>query len=522
MAIVAAPSLSAIMANPSLSGVITKVDIYKASTLPSASVANQTAFVIDSNQHMAAGAGDVVAGGGSNLVAVSSDGANWIIGFPWPSWVVPGATVDFDFVNSRYYGTALLSLLSISRASSGYAKKSDGSWTQFSDETLRQTDQGLLIEETRTNLIAASEGYGIGGPWYAGSATIAPGTATGPDNVANSAGSLIEDNTSNSHIGLQAITKAASSVTYAFACSFAAAGRTRIFLGLMDGSLANGVQIGVDIAGAQWYYVPTAAGSGFSVVSYAIKPEIDGYIRVEIVFSTNSDTTIEPVMYLDNGVGLANASINYQGNGTSGVHFWGCDLQVGGVNTSPIRTDVNRTSPTRHSDDISVNDPYATSLVDQSTSVSLFLELAEPPVVSSAEVYPFFVTKDYSSFLAVILLNNVIGMLPVMKASWNSGGNNTDLYNPAFPYSPAYQEGRIWRMLANYQSDGSMQVAFSGDSNVEKSTISAMPLSGAGKYVSVGSNFPGGNAWINGYLRRLGWRVGVPFSDGQLLHFANG
>jgi len=51
-------------------------------TLPAAAVANRgaRAFVSDSNAAMTAGIGAVVAGGGSNVVPVYSDGTNWRIG----------------------------------------------------------------------------------------------------------------------------------------------------------------------------------------------------------------------------------------------------------------------------------------------------------------------------------------------------------------------------------------------------------------------------------------------------------
>lgn len=54
--------------------------VFTAATLPAASPAGQSSFVSDSSVTLAAGLGAVVAGGGTNVVPVYSDGTNWRIG----------------------------------------------------------------------------------------------------------------------------------------------------------------------------------------------------------------------------------------------------------------------------------------------------------------------------------------------------------------------------------------------------------------------------------------------------------
>lgn len=74
---------------------------------------------------------------------------------------MPNASADFDFTGQRYFagGTVLpgSSFLSTTRASSGLAQKADGTWVSFSSGSPRVTDQGLLIEEARTNLFLNSD-----------------------------------------------------------------------------------------------------------------------------------------------------------------------------------------------------------------------------------------------------------------------------------------------------------------------------------------------------------------------------
>ena len=59
-----------------------------------------------------------------------------------------------DFINDKYYGIEdLTDVFSISRNSKGYARNKDGSFIRFDNDQLRISDQGLLVEPTRTNLV---------------------------------------------------------------------------------------------------------------------------------------------------------------------------------------------------------------------------------------------------------------------------------------------------------------------------------------------------------------------------------
>src|SRR5262245_45817020 len=69
-----------------------------------------------------------------------------------PAWVLSGAAVDLDFQHGRYFGAPLVGVV-VSRASVGYANDSVGTWTAFGANVLRRTDNGILVEESRTNSI---------------------------------------------------------------------------------------------------------------------------------------------------------------------------------------------------------------------------------------------------------------------------------------------------------------------------------------------------------------------------------
>lgn len=67
------------------------------------------------------------------------------------------ATVDLDFADDLYFqrdkGSTLAALVTVTRASSGYATAFDDSWISFGPHAARRTDRGLLVEEARTNVI---------------------------------------------------------------------------------------------------------------------------------------------------------------------------------------------------------------------------------------------------------------------------------------------------------------------------------------------------------------------------------
>lgn len=65
-----------------------------------------------------------------------------------------GATDAWDFTTNTYIrgGSSAASGLSVTRASSGYAQRTDGIWQSFNSGVLRRTNKGALIESARTNV----------------------------------------------------------------------------------------------------------------------------------------------------------------------------------------------------------------------------------------------------------------------------------------------------------------------------------------------------------------------------------
>jgi len=70
-------------------------------------------------------------------------------------WIMPAATTDLDFVNGRYYNGAVTSsasgVITTVRASAAISATVAGALVSFAANVPRITDQGLRVEEARTN-----------------------------------------------------------------------------------------------------------------------------------------------------------------------------------------------------------------------------------------------------------------------------------------------------------------------------------------------------------------------------------
>ena len=79
------------------------------------------------------------------------------------SWSLPGSSADMFF--ARNAGSCTINRLAVpcasqisaTRASTGMAQWADGHWSSFAANVPRITDQGLLVEEARTNLFLNSQ-----------------------------------------------------------------------------------------------------------------------------------------------------------------------------------------------------------------------------------------------------------------------------------------------------------------------------------------------------------------------------
>jgi hypothetical protein len=195
------------------------------------------------------------------------------------------------------------------------------------DHTSAGVCRGLLIEESRTNLCLQSEDTNSA-TWGKINGTISNNFGTSPDGTTN-ADKFVEDSALSGKYFRQAnLITIANSTVYTWSVYAKADGRNFCsvqgdtsagFLGTASFDLLNGT-VGVVTAGT----------------TATIQSVGSGWYRLAVT-STSTGTGVRPGFFLrTNATGTSTQ--NYQGDGVSGVLFWGAQLEAGSFATSYIPT----------------------------------------------------------------------------------------------------------------------------------------------------------------------------------------
>jgi hypothetical protein len=198
---------------------------------------------------------------------------------PWP--LLAGAGLTYDFVHGLYTQKGkprtLSGLLTVNRASPGYAADRAGNWPLFGNNVARRTDRGLLIEEARTNDIPnnSMQGAVVGAPGTRPTGWSLPPSSNGINSQIVGFGTLPSG---QDYLDLRL--SGTTTGTF-FVFSFSQQGATGIpavvgsvytesfFAAVVGGSLANITTLNID---ERWY---TAAGAGISASDTPFVPTTD-------------------------------------------------------------------------------------------------------------------------------------------------------------------------------------------------------------------------------------------------------
>lgn len=185
--------------------------------------------------------------------------------------------------------------------------------------------RGWLIEEARTNRIVASSAMGTS-PWSTDNATLAVDTVLGPDGL-TSADTLTEGSSADLHTLYQDYITYTASQPHTLSVFAKSNGRERIQLVLP--SLAFGT-----VHSAVFDLTDGTVGFTEGTVSTSIQALPDGWYRCAVTATaTTGGETSAHIRLRDTG-----ETSDYTGNGTSGVHLWGAQLEQGAGVSSYIPT----------------------------------------------------------------------------------------------------------------------------------------------------------------------------------------
>lgn len=181
--------------------------------------------------------------------------------------------------------------------------------------------KGLLIEESRTNLLTYSQDFD-NAVWTKSRSSVSANATTAPDGTVT-ADKLVEDTSTNSHL-VEEVTTVTSGVAYTYSAFVKAAERTEVLV-----QMYIGASFGVVVNLSTGAFV-TNSGSPTSTSIQALP---NGWYRVSVTATSLTTGNGYCDIYPRSG-----STAIYTGDGTSGLYIWGAQLEAGSFATSYIPT----------------------------------------------------------------------------------------------------------------------------------------------------------------------------------------
>ena len=244
-------------------------------------------------------------------------------------------SLDLDFATTKTLDDQISgqNLITFSRSTTGTYVDSNGliqtaaiDEARFDHNPVTGESLGLLIEESRTNLVTYSEEFD-NAAWVKARTTITANAATAPDGTAT-ADKLIR-NTDNAVPNVVYQSVSLSQATYTFSVYAKKGEYDFCTLNLPGGNgWAADFWISVDLTDGS-FTTSASAPTSTSVVAYP-----NGWYRISIAHAANAAVT-------RSGYIAARSSAGYgaqAGDGTSGIYVWGAQLEEGSFPTSYIPT----------------------------------------------------------------------------------------------------------------------------------------------------------------------------------------
>lgn len=274
-----------------------------------------------------------------------------------------GPAVDMNFAAGSYLGGSLASLLSVTRASSGYAQNADGTLTNFGNNVARiGVGTGLLIEEARTNIVLRSQDWSTF--WTLTSVSQAVSATPAPD---TSAFMTTLTNTANANTGTAFTRQDAvltNGVTYTYSIYFKAGTAAILWIGSSDFS-ANAAQVAINTS---TFATTNSVAGGGSVVGTPVVTAIgNGIYRASFQVSFSAGGAGQKFLVMP--------ASNTGGTMTNGetVLVWGAQIEAGSSVSSYIPTTAS--SATRAADNVQAAGALLSTTA--AASMSLFMQTSD-------------------------------------------------------------------------------------------------------------------------------------------------
>jgi hypothetical protein len=357
---------------------------------------------------------------------------------------------------------------------------------RFDHDPITGQSLGLLIEESRTNLITYSEDFNS---WTKFLASVSSNTATAPDGN-TTADTVISNGGTTTGLVRQDVSGLADNTTYTFSVFLKTAGLNIITLQFYNKSntfhgskllnLSTGALTGSDFVGTS------------SVVSYG-----NGWYRLIITNLGSGTGATTP------NVRIVTSSI---GNGTSGLYIWGAQVEAGAFPTSYIPTTASAVPRSVDNGVMSGN------------NLSSWYNQSEGTFFTSVKSSSGFTSGVNASSFGIFTSSNQIVLSNYNAASsiWffrNSIGNNNAFFSQTMPVSSNRKS------IATYRTGPPdyYTAAFAG-SNIKDST-KTVTLRTDQSYLELNPN-RSGLVPLNGTISRLTYYP-IQLTNQQLINLTS-
>lgn len=397
--------------------------------------------------------------------------------------IFSGAAIDMNFKAGLYYGRQP-SGLTTSRASQAYANDALGNWTSFAANVARITNNGLLVEEARTN--------SIGNNSMQGAVVGSPGTAPTRWSTASSNGityNIVGMGTLSGidYIDIQMVgtpTTAYNDLQVESNSIALTTGQTwtqSMFVALIAGSLAN-----ITAVNLVTYALPNANDN--LVLTFTPTAVFTRY-SLAYTFSVATNTSLNPRL-----------AFNVTSGGAINATFrigWP-QLELGSTVTSPIRTTA--AAATRAADVITLTTP--------------------PTFGASYSMYGQGTPQVPISYNTQVMVSIDDGTGSLSNAIELTRGGGSGVANMTFKTGGTlFSANSVLAMAQNV----SAKAAISATAGAQSLTLrGAAVVTTAGTPMPVGVNevlvgsYPTGATFYNGFLERLALWPTTKITDAQL------
>jgi hypothetical protein len=387
-------------------------------------------------------------------------------------------------------GVGPYDLLSCSRASIGYVQTAVGTLTQFAANQLRITDQGLLIEDARTNSALSSEDFSNATYWTLSSLTVGA-TIAAPDTAKNGQ-KIIPGAASSEHFFYYSSASGAS--PRALSIHAKNAGYNHVGLSLFDGTNYQTIVFELTTG-------TVTASSGANIAALTSEALASGWWRLSVTMATSSPAYLL-FSVCATGTPSFSGTLNLPvstGNGTDGVYLFGAQTETGAFASSYIPTTSSA----------------ATRAADVITTIGALFSLAASSPASFVSDVKTLVAP-FGAYWSV-LSNVALGRFALVS----NGGS--DLYVGHF------DNGAASLLVATIGNSKTWSIGFKGGVSWNEATPGRSVVGGGGTVSSDSSvnglaipdaklGFANNSVPIFGYFRRLtGWTTKLADADLQAL-----